>query len=429
MTELMVASPVETGRQIMSEIFNNHTIRFVDDGDRWVSLTDIRNAIGIDRSTSGKIVKRIESTFPGCSRVDVASTLGETDPLRAIQKETVLNKEGVVHYFQMMHVERLSNPNVKANCIAFQKWVATFIGNVLSGDLAVLDTPAVTAHSIASGIYLQQLKIGKEMVRSHFIQTEQMHIMALKKAEVDSGVDLSCWYSIIPQEHVFYDTLNATEIGEQLEPALPARKVNMLLQEHGFIRKIGEGEWEITDKGIQYGKSVPVHKSLPALIASEHNPVIRKPRWMRSIVDVLQQIINPDIHEEPVQVPQLPEPEVPDVVPPVQDAILGDLVYNGTPIRILKGMVSTYDIMRAAGFTNAHLQHALSILCRNYPALCYECTLADLGEKEYDKSTRDEVLLSKKGVQILFDLIPASSVPSVNEATLKVKMMVLSKLN
>lgn len=399
----------------MLEVFNGQEVRFLahNDDAKWVPLADIRKAIGITTTHASKVVKRIKSTFPGCSMTSTMDLLGETDPLRRNNEVILLNREGVVHFFHMINVAKIQDPHVRLNCIEFQRWVARFIGDILSGEQVVLSSPVVTAHNIAAAVYHEQLKIGKSMTRDHFIGPEQMHVIALKKAEVDSGVDLSCWYSIIPQEHQFYETLNATEIGERLQPPLRAQEVNKRLEAHGYVRRHGDGVWEITPKGSEYGRAVPVHKSLPALIASERNPIVRQPRWDHSIVQVLQNLINPNV-------PLLEEPK------PLHTAV-ETISVDGLSIRFMGGWVSTYDMMKASGFTNSNMQKVLTTMCKSYPKLIREVTLADLGEKDYDKGTREEVLLNKHGVKVFFELLPQSSIPVVNEQTNHVKNFVLSK--
>lgn len=285
------------GRNIIVELFEGHEIRFLDEDVRWTVLPDVRNALGMARDTVGKIVKRIELLSPGCSRVDVASTLGETDPFKASQKVTLVNPTGLSLFFQQIDTERLQDPTVQDKCRRMQLWSAKLSGNVLTGD-TVTATMEVLSDRFRQGdlrvqpfgeYFQQQMMVVEALKNVLHIDLNTSTCLALQKTEDKFKEDLSGYRALIPKvklEDVPYLTPSdiATQLGYPSPQAVNKRLQIMGLQElvKEKVSKTGKETrfWRPTEGGKP-------HALFEAYAKNGHSGY--QLRWKESILSLMKQ--------------------------------------------------------------------------------------------------------------------------------------------
>jgi hypothetical protein len=256
------------GRRIVMDIFEGHEVRSIIDNDRWTALPDIRSSIGVTRDTAGKIVKRIELISPGCSRVDVASTLGETDPLQKAQKITLLNPTGVSLFFQQIHTEKLSDESAREKCRRMQLWMAELSGGVLSGETEkatadlldhAYDKVDIRVNPIGD-VLEQHLKVASLLCQYRNADLPSMVSVAIAETEKDTGRSLSAYQKLLPPVSIQeVASLTPTAIADKGDYH-NARAVNKILEAMGLQIKVGK-VWMATELGNLHSNTFPYSRN------------------------------------------------------------------------------------------------------------------------------------------------------------------------
>lgn len=81
-------------------------------------------------------------------------------------------------------------------------------------------------------------------------------------------------------------TLSATQLGERLK--LPAKKVNQLLSELGWISKHSKG-WQATESGLRVGAQPKIDSSSENQFVVWHDSIARNRRLRQSVIEFLGQ--------------------------------------------------------------------------------------------------------------------------------------------
>lgn len=286
------------GREIFTEIFKGHEIRFGYRGTKQVApIADIYNATGIKADTFQKLVKRVELTFPGCIQQDVASAWGETDPFHASKKIILIDNEGITHVFQMMQVERIRDPNVRENIRDFQAWMASVVSGALSGTTEVATLEVMNDNFRQGDIrvqpfgeyFKQQMMVVEALKNVLHIDLNTSTCLALQKTEDKFKEDMSGYRALIPKvklEDVPYLTPSdiATQLGYPSPQAVNKRLQIMGLQElvKEKVSKTGKETrfWRPTEGGKP-------HALFEAYARNGHSGY--QLRWKESILSLMKQ--------------------------------------------------------------------------------------------------------------------------------------------
>jgi phage regulator Rha-like protein len=81
----------------------------------------------------------------------------------------------------------------------------------------------------------------------------------LKAIEINTGLNTEPIRLALPSNKESLASLNPTKLGALLGKT--ARQVNIMLWQAGLQRKNARGEWELTEKGKQYGEALPYANS------------------------------------------------------------------------------------------------------------------------------------------------------------------------
>lgn len=94
----------------------------IKDGVKYISVTSIGNAIGVENDTIRKLLLRNKESFAGCSLRDEISHEG-----KGKRKHVCLSKEGIIGLMFILNVS--SYPKEKQDTIiAFKKWAMKVLG-------------------------------------------------------------------------------------------------------------------------------------------------------------------------------------------------------------------------------------------------------------------------------------------------------------
>jgi predicted transcriptional regulator len=130
------------------------------DENLWIPTIDIKDALGIERTSINKIIKRNQEIFEETSADIMSAEVIAQKGKFHIQKRKLIcvNYTGLVALLLKIAPSRVKNPDAYKKIVEFQKWAIQTIAEILHGNLLVLHAD------------LNDLLFIKSTIRSKIIQ-------------------------------------------------------------------------------------------------------------------------------------------------------------------------------------------------------------------------------------------------------------------
>ena len=255
--------------------FEQKNVRVIMENDEpWFVGKDVCDYFG--DSNHNRSLGRLDDDEKGVREMD---TPGGRQAL------TVINEPGLYHLlfnFEPTEARGVSAEYVKDRQTIikkFRKWVT---GTVLPSirkygryEIQKPQTPEAYPNNILSakviyetaGLKDNQLTLALDKLYRHYTG--------------ESALELS---GVMLPSPVQKQILNPTEIGEEL--GLSANRVNKILRNAGYQRKLPNGKWEPTEKGKPYAVMLDVNKQY-----NDGTPVVQL-KWYSPVMDIVKGLIS-----------------------------------------------------------------------------------------------------------------------------------------
>lgn len=211
----------DEGRKIFYKMFHDKMVEFREiNGETWLVARDIYKSFGIDKTTFYGAINRIRKINNGfvtsdstCDKERATHDLENIDRNRN-PKRILLNKNGISLLLNEINISRLKNEDTRKQLIEFKSWVATIVGDTLSGDLKITDakeptvtpvvkprTPRMISDKRYASFIRQEFSMAHWLVVSGQISPFDCYMTAVKAIQNRSGIDTTVWQNLIDKHH------------------------------------------------------------------------------------------------------------------------------------------------------------------------------------------------------------------------------------
>ena len=220
----------------LNKLFDNNVIRCFDrDGEVWIAIVDVLNALGLDRTIFKTMLRHDREVFNEYVRLESCTPPGSnvSDSKSANKKLYFVNERGLYLFLNKMSASRTKDPQRKETIIKFQRWVPELIQAFRKGELTKIGPSRVPP------VLEEQLQIANLMATHAGVDRGIAVSLAIAQTRKITGTDYLEPYEmfLLPGDAGASSSLNATDIGHAIGGIGP-RETNALLEAMGFHQKI-----------------------------------------------------------------------------------------------------------------------------------------------------------------------------------------------
>lgn len=265
----------------LNKLFDNNVIRCFDrDGEVWIAIVDVLNALGLDRTVFKRMLYDNREVFDGHVILGSLTSPGSnvSDSESANKKLYFINERGIYLFFGKLSASRTKDPLRKETIIKFQRWVPELIQAFRKGELTKIGPSSVPP------VLEEQLQIANLMATHAGVDRWIAVSLAIAQTRKITGTDYLEPYEmfLLPGDAGASSSLNATDIGHAIGGIGP-RETNALLEAMGFHQKLN-GKWVVTEKGKPFFSPLPFSKAHTN--GSIHSDIQNK--WKPGVIDEIR---------------------------------------------------------------------------------------------------------------------------------------------